>query len=365
MKQIIPFLFIALTLSACGNKKEDPAAKIAALKKERDDINVKIRELQASSGVKDAVKSVPVALTEVQPQKFQAFIDVQATIKGDDDIIATSQAPGTVRSVLVHVGQRVSKGQTLAMLDASTIDQQMAAQDVQLGLLKALYEKQKTLWAQNIGTEVQLLSAKAQYEGAVKSKGALGAQRDMYRISAPISGVVDAVDIKQGDVASPGSPKGIRVVNDNKLKAEANLGEIYLGKVKVGDPVTLIFQDQNDSIKTPLTFVAQGIDPVSRAFSVQVRLGSSKKLHPNMSVRMRIANYADNEALVVPVAAIQQTSEGAMVFINNNGVAKSVLIQTGRNANGNVEILSGLKAGDKVVTAGYEDLDDGVAISVE
>ncbi|MBS1643786.1 MAG: efflux RND transporter periplasmic adaptor subunit [Bacteroidetes bacterium] len=365
MKQFLPFLFFTLALASCGSKTQDPAAQIAALKKQRADIDIKIREIQASSGVKDSVKKVPVALTEVQPQKFQAFIDVQANIKGDDDVIATPQAPGTVSSIAVHVGQHVRAGQTLASLDAAPLEQQLAAQEVQLGLLKSLYEKQKSLWAQNIGTEVQLISAKAQYEAAVKSKAALLAQRAMYRIVAPISGVVDAVNIKQGDMASPGSPLGIRVVNDNKLKAEAHLGEVYLGKVKVGDPVTLIFPDQNDSLKRSLTFVAQGIDPVSRAFTVQVLLGSSAKLHPNMSAKMRIANYADNDALVVPVAAIQQTSEGAMVFINNGGVAKSVLIQTGRNANGNVEVLSGLKPGDQVVTAGYEDLDDGVAITTE
>ena len=272
---------------------------------------------------------------------------------------------GTVRRVLVHVGQHVSSGQVLATMDAAAIEQQVAGQDAQLTLLRSLYEKQQKLWAQQIGTEVQLLSAKANYEAATKQRAALTAQRDMYRIISPISGTVDEVDVKEGDAAQPGGTKGIRVVNVSRLKAEANLGESYLGKVKVGDPVTLLFTDINDSIKTRLTFVAQAVDPISRAFKVQIMLGPGGKLHPNMSARMKIANYSSGNALVVPVAAIQKTGGGDIVFLADGKVAKSIPVQTGRNANGMVEILGGLKAGDKVVTAGFEDLDNGTAITVQ
>lgn len=363
MKQIISILLAAIMLSACG-EKEDNATKLAKLKKERADIDVKIRELEASGNKKDSIKSIPVSITEVQPQSFQSFIDVQAEINGDENVLATPQAPGTVRRVLVRTGQKVGRGQTLAILDAGAVDQQVAAQDAQIALLRSLYEKQQKLWSQNIGTEVQLLSAKAAYESATKQRGALVAQRNMYRITAPIAGTVEIVDLKEGDVASPGI-RGIRIVNANKLKAEANLGESYLGKVKVGDPVTLVFPDMGDSMQRKLSFVSQAIDPVSRAFTVQVSLGSSNKLHPNMSARMKIANYSSGNALVVPVAAIQKTGEGDMVFVADGKVAKGVPVQTGRNANGMVEILSGLKAGDRVVTAGYEDLDNGTAITVQ
>jgi RND family efflux transporter MFP subunit len=271
---------------------------------------------------------------------------------------------GTVRRVLVRPGQHVGRGQTLAILDAAAVDQQVAAQDAQVTLLRSLYEKQQKLWAQNIGTEVQLITAKANYEAASKQRAALAAQRNMYRITAPISGTVDEVDLQQGDMASPGM-RGIRIVNANKLKAEAKLGESYLGKVRVGDPVTLIFPDLNDSMHTRITFVSKAVDPVSRSFEVQVNLGSYAKLHPNMSARMKIANYSSGNALVVPIAAIQKTGEGDMVFVAEGKVAKAVTVQSGRNANGMVEILSGLKPGDRVVTAGYEDLDNGTAIIVQ
>ncbi len=362
MKQIIAILLTATLLSACG-ETEDNATKVAKLKKERAEIDIQIRKLEAAGAGKDSTKSVPVSITDVQPQSFQSYIDVQASITGDENVLATPQAPGIVRQVLVRPGQKVGRGQTLAILDASAIDQQIAAQDAQVSLLRSLYQKQQQLWAQNIGTEVQLLSAKANYEAATKQRAGLVAQRNMYRITSPIAGSVEEVSLKVGDMAAPGQ-MGIRITNANKLKAEAKLGESYLGKVRVGDPVTLIFTDLADSMNAKLTFVAQAVDPVSRSFTVQIRLGSSQKLHPNMSARMKIANYSVNNALVVPVAAIQKTGEGDMVFVADGKVAKSVPVQTGRNANGMVEILSGLKAGDRVVTAGYEDLDDGTTIKV-
>jgi RND family efflux transporter MFP subunit len=301
---------------------------------------------------------------DVQPQNFQAFIDVQASITGDENVLATPQAPGIVRRVLVKPGQKVSRGQTLATIDASALDQQIAAQDAQIALARSVYEKYQKLWAQNIGTEVQLLKAKADYESAVKMRAATVAQRNMYRITSPISGSVEQVDLKEGDMASPGMV-GIRVVNASKLKARAKLGESYLGKVRTGDPVTLIFPDLNDSMNSHLTFVSKAVDPVSRSFEVEVNLGSYVKLHPNMSARMKIANYSSGNALVVPVAAIQKTGEGDMVFVADGKVAKEVPVQTGRNANGMVEILSGLQPGDKVVTAGFEELANGTAVKVQ
>jgi RND family efflux transporter MFP subunit len=364
MKYILPILFTALLLSACGKKEETVTVQIAKLKKERADIDAKIRTLEAKGGVKDSMRAVPVTATAVTPQSFQSFIDVTASITGNDNVLATPQASGTVRSVLVHAGQRVGKGQTLAMLDAAAVDQQLAAQDAQVSLLHSLYEKQQKLWAQQIGTEVQLLSAKANYEAATRQRAAIAAQRNMYRIVSPIAGVVDDVDINPGDVAMPGM-KGIRIVNATKLKAEANLGESYIGKVRVGDPVTLFFPDINESIVTKLTYVAQSVDPTSRAFGVQVNLGSNAKLRPNMSAKMKIANYSADNALVVPVAAVQQTGQGQLVFVAAGKTAKAVPVQTGRTADGMIEILSGLKEGDQVITAGYEDLDNGTAIAVQ
>jgi len=363
MKRLISFSFILL-LAACTGKKETKTETLTRLKNERTDLDAKIKKLEGNPQNDTTRPATPVSVQQVQPTSFHGYIEVQSQITSDENIKATPQMAGVVRSVNVQPGQRVGKGQVLATLDAAALDQQIAAQEAQLSLARTLYQKQQALWKEQIGTEVQLLQAKAGYESASKQHAALVAQRNMYRIVAPISGVVDQVNVKVGDMASPGMT-GIQVVNNSKLKAEASLGENYLGKVQPGDPVTLFFPELRDSLKTKLSYVAQAIDPISRSFNVQVRLANTSKLHPNMSARMRINNYTSANAIVVPVSVVQHTPDGDMVYIVENGRAKAVIVTTGRNSNGLVEITGGLNAGDQIVTEGYLDLNDGDRVAVQ
>jgi len=362
MKRLFFLLVPAIIFASCGGGNTDKGADLIKLKKERGDLDLKIKALEA--GKKDSSRVTPVFVTTVQPARFVSYVEVQSAIGGDEVVTATSKVPGTVNKVLVQVGQKVGAGQLLATLDASVADQQIRALEPQIDLQKALYEKQQKLWAQNIGTEVQLMSSKTQYESLLKQKASMQAQRDQYSIVSPISGTIDAVSIKIGDQAMPGM-NGFHVVNLEKLKAEANLGENYIGKVNQGDPVTLVFPGIGDSIQTRLTYVAQSVDPSSRAFLVQVKLGHNKMLHPNMSCIMKIANYENPSAITVPVSVIQKTSKGDMVYTMENGKAKAVLIKTGKNSNGQVEILSGLKPGDQVITTGFEDLNDGDNVAAQ
>lgn len=365
MKSLSTIVLASILFASCGGGKSgNTAEELAKLKSERAKIDAQIKKLETENQSKNPQKATPVSVAAVQPTAFRSYIEVQSQILGDENVLATPQAPGVVTAILVKSGQKVSRGQVLATLDAAAVDQQIKASDVQIGLLKSLYERQKNLWEQQIGSEVQLLQAKAAYEGAVKGKEALIATRNMSRIVSPISGTIDNYTLKVGDMASPGQV-GIRVVSFDKLRAEASLGENYVGKVKAGDPVILVFPDINDSISTKLGYVARQIDPISRAFSVQVNLSGNAKVYPNMSCRMKISNYVNPNALVVPVQIIQHTAEGDMIYVADGKRAKSVIVTTGRNSNGLVEILSGLKAGDQVITEGFEDIDNGEAIVVE
>jgi RND family efflux transporter MFP subunit len=362
MKRIFLLAVPAMILASCGGNAGDPATQLAAMKKQRAELDIKIQKLEAGNKDKTGGKLTAVSVAELQPTVFNGIIEVQAQINGDEIVNATARTMGTVNRVNVQVGQAVRKGQVLASLDNVIADQQIAALEPQIQLTKSLYEKQQKLWEQNIGTEVQLMSAKATYENLVKQKAVLQANKDLYNILSPINGTVDMVGLKVGDQSAAGF---IRVVNTSNLKAEANLGENYIGKVKVGDPATLLFPDMNDSVKAKITFVSKAVDPLSRSFTVQIKLGNNNKLHPNMSSILKIANYENPKAIVVPVSVIQKTSEGQMVYIADGNKAKLVNIVTGRNANGMVEVLSGLEAGDKIIVAGYEDLDNGEPIAIQ
>ena len=362
MKRLFYLLIPAIVFASCGGEKKSPAEELADLKQKRTEIDLKIKKLEGET--KDSVKITPVSVSVMTPTDFHAYIEVQSQIGGDEVVTATAKAPGTIKAILAQVGQHVHVGQLLATLDASVAEEQINALQPQLDLQKSLYEKQQKLWAQNIGTEVQLMSAKAQYEALLKQKEAMKAQRDLYNIVSPIDGTIDAVNLKVGDPAAPGVG-GFHVINLLKLKAEANLGENYLGKVNQGDAVTLVLPGINDSINTKLSYVAQSVDPSSRAFLVQVKLGNNKKLHPNMSCIMKISNYENPKALVVPVSVIQKTSKGNAIYIVDGNKAKSVPVTVGTNANGMAEILSGLNPGDKVITTGYEDMDNGQQVVIQ
>lgn len=364
MKRHILLALTTVILAACGDKAGDKTAELTKLKKERSALDEKIAKLETEVNKNKTGKATFVSVLEMQPKKFQAFVEVQASVNGEQSVLATPQASGIVQKILVQPGQHVSKGQTLAILDASITEQQIKSIEAQVGLNKTLYEKQQKLWAQNIGTEVQLMSAKAQYEYYAKQKAALEAQRSAYTIKSPINGTVDAVNIKEGEIAAIGA-LGIKVVNFDALKVQSSLGENYLGKVSDGNPVNLIFTDINDTIHTKLSYVSKAVDPISRAFQVEVRLGNNKKLHPNMSCKMQIANYENSKALAVPVSVIQKTAEGDVVYVADGNKAKAVTVTTGRNSNGMVEILSGLNSGDKVIVEGYEELDNGSPISIQ
>ncbi|HTM65032.1 MAG TPA: efflux RND transporter periplasmic adaptor subunit [Flavipsychrobacter sp.] len=365
MKRSVYLLLATVILASCGGKKtETKTQELIQLKKQRAQLDQKIAKLEQEAASKDTSKATPVSIVTLAPEAFNSYVEVQGVITGEEDVLASPQASGIVKNISVRVGQKVSKGQTLATLDAAAIEQQIQATNAQLSLAKTLYEKQQRLWAQNIGTEVQLLQAKTNYENVLNQKQAQVAQRNMYTIKSPINGVIDAININEGDLAAPGA-SGFHVVSKDRLKATANLGENYLGKVQQGDPVTLVFPDLNDSMHTKLTYVAQSVNPISRAFTAEVKLGSNNHLHPNMSCIMKIANYTHNNALVVPVSAIQKTAEGSMLFVAEGNKARSIIVQTGKNSNGMVEILGGLSAGDKVITAGQEDLDNGDRIAIK
>ncbi len=366
MKRTIYLLLLpTIILAACGGDKAGKAeAELSKLKKERSELDDKIAKLEIEVNKNKPTKGIAVSVQEMQPQTFNSYVEVQAVVIGEQSVLATPQAAGIVDKILVRPGQHVSKGQTLAILDAAAVEQQIKAIDAQVDLTKSIYEKQQKLWAQNIGSEVQLLSAKTNYEATSKQKAALVAQRAMYTIKSPINGTVDEVNIKEGEMAAIGM-SGIRVSNTSDLKIQGTLGENYLGKVKQGNPVNLIFSESGDTIKSKLSYVAQSVDRISRAFQVEVRLGSNANLHPNMSCKMQIMNYQSNKALVVPVYVIQKTAEGDKLFIADGNKAKEVFVKTGKNSNGMVEVLNGLNAGDKIIIAGYADLDNGDQISVQ
>jgi membrane fusion protein (multidrug efflux system) len=362
MKKIL-YIPALILLAACSNKPKDKKTELADLKKQQADISTKIAKLQAEVGTTDSAKTTDVSSVVLKPADFTNYVQVQGKIDAQDNVTAYPQAQAVITGLYVKPGQHVSKGQTLAQLDNSVLQQNIAQSESQVTLNQTLFQRQKNLWDQKIGTEVQFLQAQTTLQSSQKALAGLRQQASQYRIASPINGTVDQMDLKLGQVATPGQT-GIRVVNADVLKVKADVPESYAGTVNTGNTVKILIPDANDSLTTKVTFAAKVIDPTSRSFGVEIKLPVRKNLRPNMTAIIQIANYSKPNAIVAPVKAIQKSEAGDYVFVNNNGIAKRVNVKVGATYGGQSEILSGLKSGDELVTEGATEIEDGDKIKI-
>ncbi|HZX59169.1 MAG TPA: efflux RND transporter periplasmic adaptor subunit, partial [Mucilaginibacter sp.] len=264
MKKLL-YIPAILLLAACSKPegKDAKKAELVALKKQESELNAKITKLQTELGTGDSVKLTDVAVMEVKPMAFTNYINLQGSIDAKDNVQANPQVPGVITAIYVKVGDHVSKGQTLVQLDNSVQKQQIAQSETQVNLMKNLFDRQKNLWDQKIGTEVQFIQAQTNFQSAQKALAVLKEQSDLYRIVSPISGTIDQMDLKQGQaVGQVGSsaPSSIRIVNTESLKVKANVPESYAASIHQGDMVKVVVPDANDSVMAKVTFAAKAID---------------------------------------------------------------------------------------------------------
>lgn len=366
MKKVILFTIVSALFISCS--QPDKKAELEKLKSQHEDLTKKIEALEAelkkSESDSGAVKTNLVEVINVNTEIFLTYIDVQGKVDADENVSLSSEMPGTVTKIGVKVGDEVAKGQVLAETDNRAILQGIADLQTNLDLVNQLFEKQKNLWDQKIGTEVQYLQAKTSKESLEKKMATLQEQLRMSKIISPIDGTVDAIDIKVGNAIAPGIP-AIRVINFSNLKVKAELAESYASRVKKNDPVKVYFPDMNDSIESKVNYASRAINPMSRTFTTEVLLDNKKEYHPNMVTKLKINDYQSPEPVVViPVRIIQNATTGEkFVYVVNSNKAMKKIIKTGREYNGRVEVKEGLATGDQLVMKGFENINEGDWVS--
>lgn len=362
MKKVVLLMAITALIASCS--QPDKKAQLEALRTQHEELTKQIETLEAEikkdMGDSAEVKLNLVEVLTVTPEIFSTYIDVQGKVDADENVALSSEMPGTVTKINVKVGDEVSKGQVLAETDSRAIQQSISDLQTNMDLVNQLYEKQKNLWEQKIGTEVQFLQAKTNKESLEKKMATLQEQLRMSKIISPIDGTVDAVDIKVGNAIAPGIP-AIRVINFANLKVKAELAESYAGRVKKNDIAKIYFPDLNDSVESKVNYASRAINPMSRTFTAEVILDNKKEYHPNMVTRLKINDYVSSQPVVViPVRLIQNSSTGERyVYIVKEDKAVKSVIKTGREYNGKVEVKEGLVAGDLLVTLGFENVNEG------
>ncbi|HLN54308.1 MAG TPA: efflux RND transporter periplasmic adaptor subunit [Lentimicrobium sp.] len=371
MKSIIKLtsvLLILLVAVSCG--PTDKNKELEKLKKQHSKIETQIKELEAelNKEKEPLLRTVAVEINEVKTEPFSHFLEVQGRVDGEDNIGVSAQMPGVITAIYVNEGDRVKKGQVLAQLESSALQQQYESAKTQLDFATSVFNKQKALWDQQIGSEIQFLTAKNNKETAEKGVAALKEQLEMSKIKSPINGSVEEVNLKIGQMAQPGMP-ALRVVNFSQVKVVADIAESYADMVKPGAKAIITIPDLKKDIEAKVDFTSKYINPVNRTFLTEVRLKPGEaEYRANMVARVRINDYSNPNAVVIPVSLIREAGDGRFVYVAENVKgqiqAKRKAVEVGRSYNGMSEITKGLKPGDKLITKGYNNLVEGQPLKV-
>lgn len=366
----------SLALASCGGSEpttpEGKKTKLEELQKEQARIATEIAKLEqeigeAKNGKEASADDKPKAVTvsTVTSGPFKHYVEVQGQVESDNVVTVNAKTMGTLDAVLVKEGDHVTKGQALARVDNAVLRNNIAQVQTQLDVAENLFQRQKALWDQKIGSEVQYINAKAQRDGLVRQIATLREQLNQSTVTAPLSGTVDKVNARVGENAQ--NPLGLfRVVNLNDLKVVGDVSETYLQYLRKGAPVEVEFPELKQTISGTVSFVASVVDPTSRTLRVEVRVHDSR-LRPNMIAKLRVNDQTLKNAVTIDQNLVQNSEKGPIVFVavekEGKKVVESRAVKTGLSYNGRIEILSGLKAGDQVISTGYQDVTDNQVIS--
>ncbi|CAH0996329.1 Toluene efflux pump periplasmic linker protein TtgA [Emticicia aquatica] len=368
---ILSAVVILVSCSKGGDKVSEKRAELAKLVAEEKTISASIKKLQSELDIidpkKEIEKVIAVTVSPITSQTFKHFVEIQGRVDAKNNLFVSPQMGGAITNLYVKEGDFVKQGQLIATVDNSILKQSIQEIDVQLGTAKVFYEKQKSLWDQKIGTEIQFIQAKANVEALEKRLATLQTQTSMTKVIAPISGFVDEVRMKAGEMAAPGLGI-VRIVNSDNLKVVAQVADTYASTIKQGDVVNVKFPDLGKEVTAKLTFVGQTVNPASRTFTVEASISKiDPQLKPNMTAVLNINDQAKGNAIIINQNYIQHTELGDIVYVavteGAKKVSRSRKVTTGVTYNGDIEITSGLQAGDMLITQGYQDLVDGQTVN--
>lgn len=372
MKKLLFVLTAAFVLAACSSTKvEDEAAKrekLQELKQQAHDIEQQISALETELNVNNEKEVVKIKAVSLKNQKFEHFIEVTGTVEADEDVNVAAETAGIIDEILVTEGQNVRKGQVLARINTDVLDRSVDELQVQLDLAKTNYQRQKNLWDQNVGSEMEYLQAKNNMESLEKRIASLQTQIDLAEIKSPADGVVDVVYQKKGNIGSPQTPFA-KVVNISHLKIYGDVSESYLTKVHIGDRVLVRFPALNSELEANIAQIGNIIDPNNRTFRIRINLNNpDKTIKPNLISVLKLRDYVNDSAIVVPALYVKEDFTGHYTYIveqdENNTVAKKVYVTPGMSDNNITEVTEGLKEGMLVVSEGYNQIADGTEVQL-
>ena len=378
MKKIFLISALSLLLFSCGKKEDNTNIDTLIASKNLKGLQAKKALIQADlSKIDDALalfdlkkEEALVSVLTLKDTVFSHYLEIQGSIDTKENILVQPEYQGTLVSLNVKAGQRVSKGQILGRIDDAGLSQQVASLENQYALAKTTYERQKNLWNQKIGSEIQYLQAQTQMISAQRGVAQIKAQLTKTVIRAPFTGTIDEVFVEKGQVVGPSAQGLMRIVNLSNMFVSTSVPETYIGKLKVGTPVDVILSSLGKNYKGKVRQVGNFINPNNRSFGIEVSVPNPENLlRPNQVASLKITDYLSKNAMVVPTNVIQEDgTKNKFVYIVTNsngktGIAKKVIITLGQSSDNVTEILSGLAANDVLVTEGVNAISEGMKLN--
>lgn len=386
MKKVFAIIISTLAFS-CGGSAETSLNElvaqgdIEALRAKKLEISEKLKNIEGEIKLLDSViaeksgeENLPLITTmTTKTEKFNHFLELQGDVKTKQNVLIYPEMAGTLHRVYVTEGQRVVKGQILASIDDGGIGSQLAQLKTQAELAKTTYERQQRLWDQKIGSEIQYLQAKTQYEGSENAVNQIQSQLGKSTIRAPFAGIIDDVIKDQGTVVSPGPGAEVfRIVNLSNMYIDVEVPETYLGSISSGNDAYVFFPVLGDSVTTKIRQTGNFIKPGNRSFSVEIPVPNKNgKIKPNLTAKVSLNDYSSENAILIPQSIVSENAAGEQyVFVaenpngDNEAIAKRSIITTGKTQNGNVEVLSGLVEGQHVIEEGARSVKEGQKVKI-
>ena len=384
MKKIFATLLITGFLISCGGDKKTASIEKAiaakdinklkeariAIQKEYDIIGAQLAQIDVALSELDTVKKVAlVTTTTIKDTVFTHYIDIQGNVETKENVIIYPEFSGTLTQVLVTSGQKVTKGQLLARIDDGGLSNQLAQMETQAALAKTTFERQQNLWNQKIGSEIQYLQAKTNYEAQLKAVAQMKAQLAKTIVRAPFSGVIDEVITEKGQVVAPGQPL-MRIVNLSNMYVGANIPENFIGKIKNGASVDVFIKSIGKTVTGKVRQVGNYINPNNRNFSIEIAVPNQDNLlRPNQVAVLKIADYNKANAILIPESIVTENASGEKIVYTINSQSKKTVavkkvVKTGLTSGANIEVLEGLTNGDVVIIEGARSVQEGDAIEV-
>lgn len=354
-------------LDTLTKKEEELQGKIKGLSEELETVQNQLRELRSANDTTPDAGNL-IRIINLEPSVFRHSIDIQGLVSTNYNVTLSAENGGRVLQVLVKEGQRVTKGQKLVDLDGSVIENNLGELRTRLELAKQVFERQERLYKQEVGTELQYLQAKNNFEALKNQESAIIATLSKFQLRSPINGVIDEIMVNVGELTAPGFPV-VRVVELTDLEAVADVSERYVGSIKAGDKVSVYFPALQDTIIANISAVSQVINPNNRTFSLRVPLkGNHPGIKPNLLAIIQAVDFYKEQAIQVPANLIQTRGGEKFVLIaaaNESGyVAEKRNVITGPTSGGFIYIESGLQAGDKVISDGYLSIEPGDKLQI-